>query len=130
MQTALVNRYDIGQQQLRIESADVTVKVAKNNELPQLNLVGSIGTIGGGQDNRGGTTDAYNSSLGDATDGNFNGQAALNYSIGFQFTQKLGNREAKSISRRAELQRQQAIVSYQDLVEKATLEVKDGPARH
>ncbi|MGC4030726.1 MAG: TolC family protein [Tepidisphaeraceae bacterium] len=127
--TALVNRFDLGQQQLRIESADVTLKVARNNELPQLNVVGAIGTVGGGQRDEivgdTGTGENFNNaSLDEAIRGGFNGEADINWSLGLQFTQKLGNREAKAISRRAQLQRQQAIVSYQALIETATLEVK------
>ena len=131
VKTALINRYDIAQQQLRIESASVSLKVAKNNELPQLNLTGTIGTIGGGQPgidgpNSQGSSDVVgvdNRTFNQALNDNFD-RADLNWSFGLEFTQKLGNREAKAIYRRAELQRQQAMTSYQDLIDKATLEVK------
>ena len=127
--TALVNRFDLAQQQLRIESAGVSLKVAKNNQLPQLNIVGSIGTIGGGQDTRtvgdnNATTVGNNSSFGEAFKDGFDGTADINWSLGLQFTQKLGNREANAIYRRAQLQRQQAIMSYQQLIEQASFEVK------
>lgn len=124
--TALINRFDLAQQQIRIESAGVSLNVAKNNKLPQLNVVGSIGTVGGGQ-RSGGTGLAprvENSSWSNAVDENFNGDADLNWSLGLQFTQKLSNREANSIYRRAQLQRQQAITSYQQLIEQASFEVK------
>ncbi|HEX8323452.1 MAG TPA: TolC family protein [Tepidisphaeraceae bacterium] len=116
--TALINRFDIGQQQIRIDSASTSLGVAKNNLLPQLNLVGSVGTVGGGQ------TNGENRDFRDAVNDNVDGTAELGYSIGLQFVHKLGNREARSIYRRAQLQRQQAITSYQALIEQATLEVK------
>ncbi|MGN6627932.1 MAG: TolC family protein [Tepidisphaeraceae bacterium] len=120
--TALANRYDLGQQQLRVDSAGVALEVAKNNKLPQLNLVGNIGNTAGG---------IYTNSTGVELDQGFgNGFNDLftsnrfSYSVGLQFTQKLGNREANAIYRRAQLQRQQAITQYQQLIEQATLEVK------
>ncbi|MDB5326480.1 MAG: putative efflux system outer membrane protein [Phycisphaerales bacterium] len=116
--TALVNRFDLAQQQLRIESAGVSLNVAKNNQLPQLNVVGSIGTFGGGQ------RDGFNQQYGQALHDNFDGDADINWSLGLQFTQKLGNREANAIYRRAQLQRLQAIASYQQLIEQASFEVK------
>lgn len=112
MSTALVNRYDIGQQQLRVDSAGVALDVAKNNQLPQLNFVGSVGEGGNAQD------------FGTSLDQTFQGQSRLNWSAGLQFTQKLGNREANAIYRRSQLQRQQAIIQYQATIETATLEVK------
>jgi outer membrane protein TolC len=127
--TALVNRFDLAQQQLRVESAGVSLNVAKNNQLPQLNIVGSIGTVGGGQraetvKDNGTGTNFNNASFSEALDQNFNGESDLNWSLGLQFTQKLGNREANAIYRRAQLQRQQAIASYQQLIEQASFEVK------
>src|SRR5436190_3574260 len=40
--TALANRFELGEQQLRVDSAFTALKVGKNNILPQLNAVGSI----------------------------------------------------------------------------------------
>ena len=127
--TALVNRFDLGQQQLRIESAGVSLSVARNNQLPQLNLVGSIGKSGGGQFDNGldpltGTGVGRNSGWADSTGDIFDGDADLSYSIGLQFTYHFGNREANAIYRRAQLQRMQAITSYEQLVQQASLEVK------
>ena len=120
VQTALVNRFDLGQQQLRIESAGVSLSVARNNQLPQLNLVGSIGKSGGGQNFNG----PFNATLGQANGDIFDADADLSYSIGLQFTYHFGNREANAIFRRAQLQRMQAITSYEQLVQQASLEVK------
>lgn len=114
--TALANRFDVGQQQLRVDSAAVALEVAKNNRLPQLNLVGSVGYSGLGEN-------AFNSTA-NMFRGTDDGGSDLNWSLGFQFSQKIGNREANSIYRRASLQRLQAITQYAALIDNATLEVK------
>jgi len=114
--TALVNRFDIGQQQLRVDSAAVALDVAKNNRLPQLNLVGSIGTSGLGENAFSATGNMFRGADDRGSD--------LNWSLGFQFSQKIGNREANAIYRRAQLQRLQAIEQYRGLIDNATLEVK------
>ncbi|HEY0008977.1 MAG TPA: TolC family protein [Tepidisphaeraceae bacterium] len=110
VQTALLNRYELGQQQLRVDSASVALDVARNNRLPQLNLVGGIGLRGLGED--------YAESFEDISDADF-----VNWSIGLQFTQRLGNREAKAIYRRAQLQRLQAMDQYRALIDQVTLDV-------
>jgi len=110
--TALLNRFDIAEQQLKVDSASVALQVAKNNELPQLNFVGSIGEAGNAPD------------FGSSVNEMFQGQSGLNWSAGLQFVQKLGNREARAITRRSQLQRMQAITQYQATIETATLEAK------
>ncbi len=109
--TALANRFDLAQQQLRINSAAVVARVAKNNLMPQLNLVGSIGPGGVGDD------------WGPAQD-RVNEFGHIDYKLGLQFEIPLGNREARAIHSRAMLQRQQAIDQYRALVEQITLDVK------
>jgi outer membrane protein TolC len=111
VQTALLNRYELGQQQLRVDSATVALEVAKNNKLPQLNLTGSIGLQGLGED----YVDSHDPVW--DTDN-------VSWSLGLQFVQKLGNREAKSIFRRAQLQRMQAIAQYEQLIDQITTDVK------
>jgi len=110
--SALLNRFDLAQQQLRVDSAGVALNVAKNNKLPQLNFVGSIGRTGLGED------------FSSASENGFNSSSDISWSAGLQFSQKIGNREANAIYRRAQLQRMQAITQYQQLIENATLEVK------
>lgn len=109
--TGLLNRFELGQQQLRVDSATIALNVAKNNKLPQLNLVGSIGLQGIGED--------YFDSWSPIEDGQ-----NISWSLGLQFVQKLGNREAVSIYRRAQLQRMQAIAQYEQLIDQVALDVK------
>jgi len=111
--SALANRAELAQQQIRIDSATVVYKAAQNNLLPQLNLVGSIGTKGS-DDN-----------FGHAVDNNLFDNQAQEYSIGFQLEVPLGNREARAIFRRTQLQRQQSIDQYRDLIEQVSQEVRD-----
>lgn len=111
IETAMENRAELGQQQLRVDTASVVLQVAKNNLLPQLNLIGSIGAqgLGGNFDN---TVDVQS---------DFN---HLSYRIGLQLEIPIGNRAARSAYRRSWLQRQQAIDAYASLVSKVSLEVK------
>ena len=53
--TALENRFELGQQQLRVDSASVAALVGKNNLLPRLDAVGSI-SFGGLRQDFGDTT--------------------------------------------------------------------------
>jgi len=110
--TALTNRAELTQQRIRIDSARIVQDAAKNNLLPTLNLVLSLGTQG-----------ARNSEW-DSVE-----QAASmsfpQYSIGLQLEVPLGNREARAIWRRTQLQQYQAIDQYRVLIEQVAQEVKD-----
>lgn len=111
IEAALDNRLELGQQQVRINSAEIGMKVAKNNLLPSLNFQGSV------------TSDGVSHSLGNA----FGHQADFNhigYSAGLQALFPLGNRAARAVWQRALQQRQQAIDSYSQIVEQVTQEVK------
>ncbi len=112
IQTALENRLELAQQQLRIDSASTAVRVGKNALLPQLNLTGRASVDGIGSD----LGDAFS----DQTNfGNISG------SIGLEFVFPLGNRAARAQWTRTLLQRQQAIAQYQALVAQVGLEVKE-----
>jgi outer membrane protein TolC len=113
IEAGLSNRAELAQQQIRIDSATVVYKAAQNNLLPQLNLVGSIGTKGSGP--------YYGTALRNELYDN----QAQEYAVGFQLESPLGNREARAIMVRTTLQRQQAIDQYRDLIEQVTQEVKD-----
>jgi outer membrane protein len=111
IETALANRYDLGQQQVRIASSEVAVDVARNNLLPQLNLQGQV-TVDGISNN---LADAFNSQ------NNFN---HVGFVAGFQFELPLGNRAARAIWERALDQRQQAIDAYGRNIELVATDVK------
>ncbi len=81
--TGLKNRLELGQQQIRIDSAAIAMNVAQNNLLPQLNLVGQVSFQGAGED------------LGDAFDAQFEFREP-SYSVGFEFEIPFGNRLARA----------------------------------
>jgi outer membrane protein TolC len=109
--TALENRLELGEQQLRVRSADTALRVANNNLLPRLNAVGSISVQG------------LENDFGRATNEQL-GSTNLNYTIGLQFEIPIGNREARAIKRRAQLQRLQAVDQYANLIQQVSLEVQ------
>jgi len=109
--TGLENRFELGQQMLRIDSASVASKVAKNGLLPQLNLIGSGGFQG------------LDNSIGGAADKQLDANH-ISYSLGVQLEIPIGNREARAVWQRALLQRQQAIEQYRSLIEQVSLDVK------
>jgi len=109
--TALENRVELAQQQLRVESTRIVERVAKNNLLPQLNLIGQIAVQG----------------FDDTWGGAFDNQAELDqvgYGVGVQLEIPIGNRAARAIHTRSRLQNLQAIEQYQNLVSQVTLELK------
>jgi outer membrane protein TolC len=109
--TAMENRVELGQQQLRVDNAGVAADVAKNNLLPQLNLVGSVGFKGLGGN--------WTESVQEQWDFN-----AIDYTIGVQLEIPIGNRAARAIWKRAQLQRLQAIDQYRSLVEEVSFNVR------
>jgi outer membrane protein len=109
--TAMENRLELGEQQLKVDAATVTVGVAKNNLLPELDFIGSIGPEGAGGD------------LGSSISSN----GALTHwevTAGFKLQIPLGNRAARAIWKRALFQRMQAIEQYRAYVEKVAVDVK------
>jgi outer membrane protein len=109
--TAMENRFELGEQQLKVDAATVTVGVAKNNLLPELDFIGSAGPDGAAGD------------LGRAikTNADFN---HWEFTAGFKLQVPLGNRAARSIWRRSLLQRMQAIEQYRSFVEQVAVDVK------
>ena len=108
---ALQFRAELGQQILRIRTAEITQEVARNNLLPQLNFTGSLTLQGAGLNV---------------------GQAAkdqrqwedISSSIGLELEVPIGNRAARAIYRRVELQRFQAIDQFHSLADTVQVEVK------
>jgi len=109
--TAMENRLELGEQQLKVDAATVTVGVAKNNLLPELDFIGSAGPDGAA------------GNLGQAikTNSDFN---HWEFTAGFKLQVPLGNRAARSIWRRSLLQRMQAIEQYRSFVEQVAVDVK------
>ena len=97
----------------RIQNAAVVHRAARNNLLPRLDLVASMGSKGGGDNWQ------------KAVKGSYVDWLFREYSIGLQFEVPLGNREARGIEKRTMLQRLQSIDQYRLLIERVSNEVKD-----
>jgi outer membrane protein TolC len=110
--TAMDNRYELGQQQVRVVSAEIAADVARDNLLPSLNAQVSATVDGLGRH----IEDAF------SKEGDFN---HLGYQAQLQFSFPLGNRAAESIWRRSLLQRMQAIHSYVGLVNQIATDVRN-----
>src|SRR5436190_9961442 len=80
--TALANRFELGEQQLRVDSALTALKVGKNNLLPQLNAAGSISLQGLSGSGWGVIEDQWNHDY-------------VSWSIGLEFEIPIGNRAAR-----------------------------------
>ena len=107
--TALANRFELGEQQLRVDSATTALAVGKNNLLPQLNAAGSVSLQG--------LSGSYAGVLDDQVDRDY-----ISWSFGLEFEIPIGNRAARATYQRALLQRQQAIDSYSSAIQTITFD--------
>jgi len=101
--TAMLNRLELGQQQIRINSAEVAKQVAFNGLYPKLDFVASAAAQGLSHDFGAAFSDQLSKGHGI-------------YSAGLQLEIPLGNREGWAVYRRAQLQRMQAIEAYRNLM--------------
>ncbi len=115
IETALVYRGELGQQKLRVDNAVTALGVARNNELPRLDLVGSASV----QALKGSYGEAFANVFSNPDDP-YEGVVSL----GFQFEYPLGNRAARAIYRRAMLQYLQASDSYRQIIDQVIVDVK------
>lgn len=113
--TAITCRPDLVQAQLRIDSAGVRERLAKNQFLPKVQIYGELRAIGL-DDHAGGSWDA-------ATDGD-----AGAWEAGVVLEFPFRNRSARGALRACEAERRQAEAARAGLVETALREVADGVA--
>lgn len=109
--TALDHRPEVQQAILAIDDASIRLAVADNARLPMLDL--ELRTRFSGLDRSVG--DAYEQ----VTEADF-----VNYLVGVQFEQPIGNRGAEAEYRQRQLERMQATVGYRQAVQAIVLEVK------
>jgi outer membrane protein TolC len=109
--TAMENRLELGEQQLKVDAALVTIQVAKNNLLPEFDFIGSVGPQGAAGD------------LGTAFRNNFD-FSHVDFTVGFKMQVPIGNRAASAIYQRTLLQHAQAIEQYQANIQTVSLDVK------
>jgi outer membrane protein TolC len=109
--TAMDNRPELGQQIARIRNAEITEDVGRNNLLPQLNFTGSLSLQGAGLNPGQALKDQRQ-------------WEDISSSVALEFEVPIGNRAARAIYRRVQLQRLQAITQYKNLIDQVQQEVK------
>ncbi len=110
--TALANRPEVARAILSIDDTSIRQEVADNARLPQLNFRAQTRFSGLGDD-----TD---SSYDELTDGNF-----VNFLLGFDFEQPIGNRGAEAAFRGRRIERAQAVTAYRNTAQGVIAEVVD-----
>jgi outer membrane protein TolC len=109
---ALEGNPTLEQSRLAIEVADIVVRVAKKQKLPQLNLTASAALQG------------LDDSPGDAHDRLFTGHY-FGWSAGLFMEYPLGNRQREAELRRGKLERVQAITELQKLSDQVALQLRE-----
>lgn len=112
MLTAIQSRPEIVKALLNVDDSSIRVAVADNQRLPSLDLAASAAFFGLDSDG----FDSY-ANLGD---GDF-----IDWFVGANFSQPLGNRGPEATFRAARLARSSSIIAYRETVQNVTLEVKN-----
>ena len=97
---------------LLIDDAAIGINVADNGRLPQLDLSGQVRWNG----LEGGVSSSYENLV--------NG-GLVDYLLGLQFSQAIGNQAAEAVYRRARLERSSAVVAYQRSIQQSVIRVKN-----
>ena len=97
---------------LLIDDASIGIDVADNGRLPQLDLSGQMRWNG------------LESGLGSSYDNLVEG-GLVDYLLGIQFSQAIGNQAAEAVYRRSRLERSAAVVAYQRAIQQTVLQVKN-----
>ena len=97
---------------LLIDDASIGIVVADNGRLPQLDLEGQVRWNG--------LESSLGTSYSDIVDRGF-----VDYLLGMQFSQAIGNQAAEAVYRRARLRRSSALVAYQRSIQDTVLAVKN-----
>jgi len=123
VRVALQNRPDFRQAEINIKAADIQVKYTKNQTLPRLDLIGSLGKTGLAgrpQDTSGAfgplfrsTPSPWKGHWDDVYDSMF-GKDYYNYLLGVKIDFPLENRLARSQYSKAKVQAAQALTSLKD----------------
>ena len=108
--TALVRSPVLAIAERAIDDASIREIVARNGQLPQLDMTAEVKWLGLADDLASSAT---------SLDGEF-----VDYVLGVRFSQPIGNRAAESVFRQARLQRSASIVRYRQAVQQVLLDVK------
>lgn len=129
LETAEKNRPELVVARLDVKGKRIQRKVAENQLLPRLDLIGSVGLNGLGGDRSGSSSTfsqpnpqiigGYDRSLELLTDGRF-----YQYSVGARLEIPIANASAKASYAQARVDTERAWLSLQEVEESVTLEVK------
>jgi outer membrane protein len=103
IESALNDRPDLGEQRLRIKSADLGVARADNDLLPRLDLTGSMQWVG------------LNTNFGPTIPESFGPNGAETWSVGLNLEIPLGNQTARGRLVQERLQRDRVLLDFRDL---------------
>ena len=109
--TALARSPFIDAAILDIDDASIREIVARNGRLPQLDLQAEVSWLG--------LSDGFGSSVREI-DGDY-----IDYVVGLQFSQPIGNRAAESVLQQARLRRSSAVIGYRNAIQDVVLDVKN-----
>lgn len=109
--TALARSPSIDAAILDIDDAAIREIVARNGRLPELDLRAEVSWLG--------LSDGFGSSV-----RNIDGDD-IDYLVGLQFSQPIGNRAAESVLRQARLRRSGAVIGYRKSIQQVVLDVKN-----
>ncbi len=116
IRTALDSRYEYKSAKLDIENREISVRLTRNQLLPDLSLTGGVNTNGFGK--------SYGNNLDAMTSGDF-----VSYSVGVVLTVPLGNRAAEASHAKARLTAEQAKMSLKQLELQIVQQVREGVRR-
>ncbi|MDX1763108.1 MAG: TolC family protein [bacterium] len=132
---AVEKRPDFQQARIDLENRNIQLKYSRNQALPRIDLVASLGVSGLAGDAQAvvqGTADPVFSPF----DGNYSdtleelkSKDNYNYTIGLQVEYPLGNRYAKSETVVAALEKQKALLALKDLENRIVREVREAHRR-
>ena len=111
LKLALKNNPNVNRAKLKVEAADINVRVAKKQMMPRLDFFGATEVSG--------LSDAQ----GEAQE-QISGRDYVNYSIGLALEYPLGNREKKATFHRRKLQHGKAVSNLQSITDQVAALVK------
>ncbi len=130
LRTALTRRPDLNQARIDLENKHIQLKYARNQILPRLDLVGSLGLSGLAGNSQpvaqgpGVVFSPFDGNYSEALE-ELRSKDHYDYSIGLQLAYPLGNRAARSEKVMADLETQQALFSLRDLENEAIAVVRE-----
>ncbi len=123
---AFINRPELRQAEYEVERQEFELRFAKNQRLPQLDVVGSYGVSGTRGDNVAATTNPYDGSYDDTYGDWFTDQGGREFSVRGVVSIPIGNVGARHRVSRQQLELRRSKTALTQLRQQIILEVRDG----